>query len=148
MLWSNVNRRHARMTGRRSEDDFAREIEAHLALEADHLIADGVPAAEAHDGARRAFGNVAAAQERFHEQRRIAWFEELRRDLRGAVRNVRRNPLSAAIVVLSLSGGIGAATAALIVRNVIFHNPPPLYVAPQDLAQVQAAPRDRPILPA
>jgi len=136
------------MTGRRSEDDFAREIEAHLALEADHLIADGVPPEEAHHGARRAFGNVALAQERFHEQRRLAWFEELRRDLRSAVRNVRRNPVSAAIVVLSLSGGIGAATAALIVRNVIFHNPPPLYVAPQDLAQVQAAPRDRPILPA
>jgi predicted permease len=136
------------MAGQRSEDDFAREIEAHLALETDRLIADGVPPDQARDRARRAFGNVVVAQERFHEANRIAWIDELRRDLRSAIRNVRRNPVSGVIVVLSLAGGIGAATAALIVRNVIFHNPPPLYVAPDDLAQVQAAPRERPILPA
>lgn len=136
------------MASRRSEDDFAREIEAHLALETERLIADGVPSDEARDRARRAFGNVVIAQERLHEANRIAWLDDVRRDLRSAFRNVRRNPVSAAIVVLSLAGGIGAATAALIVRNVIFHNPPPLYVAPDDLAQVQAAPRERPILPA
>jgi predicted permease len=133
---------------RRPEDDFAAEIEAHLAIEADRLAEDGLDPQAARHQARRRFGNVVAAQERFHDARRIVWIDELRRDLRSAVRNVRRNPVSAAVVVLSLAGGIGAATAALIVRNVIFHNPPPLYVAPDELAHVQAAPRDRPILPA
>jgi predicted permease len=146
MLRSNVNQSGA-MT-RRSEDDFAREIDAHLALEADRLIADGVDPAEARDRARRAFGNVTRAQERFHEARRIGWLEDLWRDVRSAWRNVRRNPISAAVIVLSLAGGIGAATIALVVRNVIFYNPPPLYQAPDELAKVQAAPRDRPILPA
>lgn len=136
------------MTGRRSDDDFAREIDAHLALETERLIADGVPPGEARDRARRAFGNVTTTQERFHDARRIIWFDELRRDLRSALRNVRRNPVSAVVVVLSLAGGIGAATAALIVRNVIFHNPPPLYVEPDDLVHVQAAARERPIFPA
>ena len=135
------------MTTRR-DDDFAEEIEAHLALEAERLIEDGVAPDEARDQARRAFGNVTRARERYYEARRIAWVEDLGRDLRSAVRNVRRNPVSAAIVVLSLAGGIGAATTALIVRNVIFHNPPPLYVAPEELVQVQAAPRERPIFPA
>jgi predicted permease len=132
----------------RSEDDFAREIQAHLELEADQLIADGVAAAEARDRARRAFGNVTRAQEHFHEAGRIAWMDDLQRDLRGAWRNVRRNPVSALVIVLSLAGGIGAATVALVIRNVIFYNPPPLYRAPDELAKIQAAPRDRPILPA
>jgi hypothetical protein len=68
-------------------------------------------------------------------------------DFRSAARNVARAPLAALVVVLSLAGGIGAATSALIVRNVIFHNPPPLYQDPGTLSRVQAAPRDRVILP-
>jgi hypothetical protein len=75
------------MTTRRSDDDFAQEIEAHLALEADQLIADGVEPAEARARARRAFGNIARAQERFYEARRIAWVDDLQRDLRGAWRS-------------------------------------------------------------
>ena len=61
------------MTGRRSDDDFAREIDAHLALETERLIADGVRPDEARARARRAFGNVTTVQERFYEARRIAW---------------------------------------------------------------------------
>jgi predicted permease len=34
-----------------------------------------------------------------------------------------------------------------VVRNVIFYNQPPLYQAPEELAKIQAAPLDRPILP-
>jgi predicted permease len=132
---------------RRTDDDFAREIEAHLAIETDRLIAEGVDPAAARDAARRAFGNVTVTRERFHESRRVGWIEDLRRDLRSGWRNVRRNPVSALVIVLSLAGGIGAATVALVVRNVIFYNPPPLYHAPAELAKVQAAPRDRPILP-
>ena len=131
----------------RTDDDFALEIEAHLAIEADRLVADGVDPVEARDRARRAFGNVTRAQERFHESRHVSWVEDVRRDLRGAWRNVRRNPVSALVIVLSLAGGIGATTVALVVRNVIFYNPPPLYRAPSELAKIQAAPLDRPILP-
>jgi predicted permease len=132
---------------KRTDRDFAREIEAHLAIETDRLIAEGLDPAEARDRARRVFGNVTRAQERFHESRHVGWLENLRRDVRSAWRNVRRNPGSALVIVLSLAGGIGAATVALVVRNVIFYNPPPLYQAPAELAKIQAAPRDRPILP-
>jgi predicted permease len=133
--------------GRRTDDDFAREIEAHLAIEADRLVDEGVEPAMARDRAVRAFGNVTRARERFYESRRIRAVEALRRDLRSAWRNVRRNPVSALVIIVSLAGGIGAATVALVVRNVVFYNPPPLYHAPEALARVQAAPRERPILP-
>jgi hypothetical protein len=50
---------------RRSTDDFAEEIQAHLEMEADQLEAEGLPRAEAERRARVAFGNVAVARERF-----------------------------------------------------------------------------------
>ena len=135
------------MARRRSDDDFAQEVEAHIRIEADRLAAEGLTPKEADARARRAFGNVTGARERFYEARRIRWVDEVRTDVRSAWRNLRRAPVAALVIVLSLAGGIGAATAALVVRNVIFYNPPPLYHEPERLSRVQAAPADRVILP-
>src|SRR5919106_3646132 len=79
----------------RSDEDFAREIDAHIAIETDRLIAEGVAPAEAQTRARRAFGNVTRTRERYYDSRRIGWLEDFRRDLRSAWRNVRRNPVAA-----------------------------------------------------
>jgi hypothetical protein len=51
---------------RRTDRDFHDEIRAHLALEAERLMAEGVDPIDARDRARRAFGNVTAAEERFY----------------------------------------------------------------------------------
>jgi hypothetical protein len=59
------------MARRRSDDDFRHEIEAHIALEADRLIAEGVSPDEARHRAARTLGNVTAARERFYESRRV-----------------------------------------------------------------------------
>ena len=50
---------------KRSAEDFAEEIKAHLELEADDLKQEGLSEDEARWKARRAFGNVSVAQERF-----------------------------------------------------------------------------------
>ena len=50
---------------KRSADDFRAEIEAHLALEADEWKQQGMSEEQARTQARREFGNVTAAQERF-----------------------------------------------------------------------------------
>ena len=65
------------MSTRRTEEDFAREVEAHVALEQDRLVSEGVPDEEAHLLARRRFGSIAAAQERFYESRRFMWCDQL-----------------------------------------------------------------------
>ncbi len=54
---------------RRTQEDFSKEVQAHLDLETDRLIADGSSPDEARQAARRAFGNVASVQERFREAR-------------------------------------------------------------------------------
>ena len=52
---------------RRSGRDFAEEIAANIAIHAEQLIAEGMSAEHANAAARRAFGNVTRAQERFYE---------------------------------------------------------------------------------
>jgi hypothetical protein len=55
---------------RRKSSEFSAEIEAHLQLEAERLQEQGLSAQEAWAAARRAFGNVTQAQERFYESGR------------------------------------------------------------------------------
>src|SRR6266567_3457188 len=70
---------------RRPSEDFGDEIDVHLALETERLIDDGMPADEARLAARRTFGNVTAAHEKYYESRRFLWLDHLRQDAHGAV---------------------------------------------------------------
>jgi predicted permease len=132
---------------RRTREDFSEEIRAHIALETDRLIADGMRAEDAARLARQRFGNVTAATERFYESRRRLWLDELRQDVRSAARNLVRYPIVAIVAVLSLGAGIGATAASLTIRDVIFQNPPPLYVEPQQLSKIQVIRQDRQFRP-
>ncbi len=90
---------------------------------------------------------MTAATERFYESRRRLWLDELRQDFHAARRNLVRYPVVAIVAVLSLGAGIGATAASLTIRDVIFQNPPPLYVDPQQLSRIQVNRQDRPIRP-
>lgn len=94
----------------RNEDDFGDEIAAHLQIEADRLVAEGMNRDAALAAAKRAFGNVTHTRERFHDGR-AGWLDRPWRDLRGAWRQVRRTPVASATIVLSLALGIGVNTA-------------------------------------
>ena len=106
--------------GKRSDQDFADEIKAHLELETDRLIAGGMSAEAARDAAARAFGNRTAARERFHESRRFLLLEQLAQDLRYAVRAIRRSPGFALISTVILAIGISVNTTAFSVINAFF----------------------------
>jgi predicted permease len=132
---------------KRRDSDFADEIEAHLALEIQRLEDEGLSPEEARLAARRQFGSVAAAKERFYESRRLLWIDHLRQDLRGAARCVAKYPVAAAVAVISLAGGIGATTATLTIRDVVFRKPPALYRAPEELSRLQVGSPANPIRP-
>jgi predicted permease len=101
----------------RDDEDFSAEIRAHVELETDRLMAEGVSPEEARRLALRAFGNVTAARERFHETSRWMRLEQLAQDLRYGCRTLLRSPAFAATTILTLAIGLALTTAVFTVFN-------------------------------
>ena len=130
---------------KRSAEDFAEEIKTHLELEADELQSSGLSEDEARWKARREFGNVRAAQERFNLKGRWVGLENLLRDLRFGLRSLRQSPGFTATAIVTLALGVGANTAVFSLMNAVLLRSLP--VSDPDRAGVpeddEPAPRDR-----
>lgn len=108
---------------RRPHDDFSDELQSHIDLETDRLVAEGMTEDAAHAAARRAFGSVASAKERFYESSRWMWLDQLAQDLRYAWRGMRHSPTFVVATVCTLAVGLGLLTIAFTVFNVYVLRP-------------------------
>src|SRR4029453_4745537 len=101
----------------RWDDERARELEAHLAIEIDANLARARTPQEARDAARRKLGNTTLVREEIYRMNTIGFLETLIQDLRYGVRLLRLNPGFAAVVILSLAPGVGAKATSFQLPN-------------------------------
>ena len=144
---SSAPRGRSDVVDRRRTTRTSREIDAHLSIETDRLIADGMTPERRGDAARRAFGNPRAAQERFHETNHWMWLEQLGQDLRYAARGLWHSRAFTATTVLTLAVGLGLVTVVFAISTRTCCGPSPTRSLQPPPDRLERAPQLRRQLP-
>ena len=117
--------------GRRDEE-LQQELRLHLQLAAKDAQRRGETPGEAARLAGIRAGGVSHAMDQLRDQRGLPWLDDAARDVRHGLRALRRAPVFASVVVLTLALGIGANTAILSIVDGVLLRPLP-YPQPDQL---------------
>jgi predicted permease len=107
----------------RVEEELEDEIRFHAERQVAHEISRGATAEEAREAARRALAGVEQRKEECRDARRVGAVDELRRNVRFALRRVRRTPGLTAAAVFTLALGIGATTTVFTALDTLVLRP-------------------------
>lgn len=120
-------------------DDVADELAFHMEMRAALLMQRGVSEHAAKDEAKRRFGDYDSVRaecetlerDKTRTRLRSMVFAELKQDVQWAFRSLKRAPMFAFVVVLTLGLGIGANAAILSIVNAYLFRPMPVRDAGQ-----------------
>src|SRR5688572_12489053 len=113
---------------RPSDDEMREELEAHVAMRAEHDRVDEA-------AARRRLGNTLRTRERMRRIWIAHWWDALRQDAHFTWRSWRRRPAFAIAAILVLALGLGASTALFAALDRALFRPLP-YADPDRLVSV------------
>jgi predicted permease len=132
-----VSRLLESLGGRRraSRRDLDTELSEHLQLLTEEKICRGMSESDARAAARRDFGGIEQIKESYREQRSLPFLETLARDIRFALRGLRRDKGFASLAILTLALGIGVNTSLFTVVHSVLLNPLP-YPEPDRLVSL------------
>ncbi|HKD07828.1 MAG TPA: ABC transporter permease [Bryobacteraceae bacterium] len=148
MSWLSFPRRLAAFFQRAgTEREIEEELRAHIRERADDLVrTQHLERAEAERRARVEFGGFARFKEDSRDEAGAPWLETALRDLRFALRLIRKSPGFALVLVGTLAMGIGANSAifsvvyAALIRPLPYADPDRLIALTEIRAQTPDAP--------